>query len=70
MYIPWLKVVTTIEQIFGGGGETVRKENNSKTKIVNRALDMLNSIAVRNANSACRGFIYEPKVPKKLIVEK
>lgn len=48
----------------------MRKENNSKTKIVNRALDMLNSIAVRNANSACRGFIYEPKVPKKLIVEK
>lgn len=69
MYVPWLKVVTTIEQIFGGG-ETVRKENNSKTKIANRALDMLNSIAVRNANSACRGFIYEPKVPKKLIVEK
>lgn len=52
------------------GGETVRKENNSKAKMANRVLDMLNSVAVRNANSACRGFIYEPKVPKKLIVEK
>ncbi len=45
----------------------MRKENNNMTKIANKVLDMLNSVAIRNANSACRGFIYEPKVPKKLL---
>lgn len=55
---------------FRGGGETVSKDNNGKAKAANLVLNVLNNVAIRNANSACRGFIYEPKVPKKLIVEK
>lgn len=46
------------------------KESNSKNMFENLVLDMLNKIAIRNANSACRGFIYEPKVPKKLTENK
>lgn len=33
---------------------------------VKMILDLLDVIAKKNANSACRGFMYEPKVPKKL----
>ena len=29
-------------------------------------LDSLTGIAIKNANSDCRGFMYEPKVPEKL----
>lgn len=55
---------------FRGGGETVSEGKSSKTKLASLVLDVLNNVAIRNANSACRGFIYEPKVPKKLTEEK
>lgn len=42
------------------------KEKQSKNKTANLILNVLNGVAVKNANFACRGLIYEPKVPKKL----
>lgn len=44
----------------------MKKVKDTKGKISNLVLEALNSVAVKNANSACRGLIYEPKVPKKL----
>lgn len=45
------------------------REKQNKIKAANLVLNALNSVAVKNANSACRGLIYEPKVPKKLQVK-
>ena len=42
------------------------REKQNKIKATNLVLNALNNVAVKNANSACRGLIYEPKVPKKL----
>ena len=42
------------------------REKQNKIKAANLVLNALNNVAVKNANSACRGLIYEPKVPKKL----
>ena len=42
------------------------REKQNKIKAANLVLNALNGVAVKNANSACRGLIYEPKVPKKL----
>lgn len=44
----------------------MKAEKDTKGKISNLVLEALNNVALKNANSACRGFIYEPKVPKKL----
>lgn len=44
----------------------MKNVKNNKSKLSNLVLEALNSVAVKNANSACRGLIYEPKVPKKL----
>ena len=41
-------------------------DKNKKLKVSNLVLEVLNNIAVKNADSVCRGLIYEPKVPKKL----
>ena len=41
-------------------------EKQNKSKVANLVLNALNGVAVKNANAACRGLIYEPKVPKKL----
>lgn len=41
-------------------------DKNRKLTVSNLVLEALNNVAVKNANSACRGLIYEPKVPKKL----
>lgn len=41
-------------------------ETSYKQKHATMLLNSLNSIAKRNAHSACRGFMYEPQIPKKL----
>ena len=55
-----------MSQNFSGGWDFVAKEKQSKNKTANLILNVLNGVAVKNANSACRGLIYEPKVSKKL----
>lgn len=40
--------------------------SHGKVKCTNFILNTLEAVALKNANKACRGFIYEPKVPKKL----
>lgn len=43
------------------------KEKSYKQKQATLFLDSLNHIAKRNATTACRGFMYEPQIPKKLL---
>lgn len=43
-----------------------RRKSNDKEKYANFILSLLENAAVKNANKACRGFIYEPKLPRKL----
>ena len=38
----------------------------NKIKAANLVINVLSNVSVKNDNPACRGLIYEPKVPKKL----
>lgn len=51
------------------GGELLKNKNDKladKKSSAKFLLNTLPSIAEKNATSLCRGFMYEPEIPKKL----
>lgn len=52
----------------GGGGKTMdnKQVNKAPQKSARLVLQAVTAIARSNANSLCRGLLYEPKVPTQL----
>ena len=44
----------------------VKEERDAKRKLSTRVIEVLEKVAEKKANATCRGYMYEPKVPKKL----
>lgn len=66
--IPWYRFLANHMKCQKKGRGVKKMENNQKKTLEIRksVLNTLEYIARKNASALCKGFIYEPEVPRKL----